>query len=110
MAHPIVRYWLVILGMGLVTYALRLSAIPLYRRGDVPPAVRRALRFVPPAVLTALAVPAMLRPAGGVDLSLTNLHLVAGSVAALVAWKTRSALLTIAVGMAMLWALAAAAR
>ena len=38
MAHPIVRYWLVILGMGLVTYALRLSAIPLYGRGDVPPA------------------------------------------------------------------------
>src|SRR5206468_1237065 len=87
-------------------FALPLTFVALL----VPPAVRRALRFVPPAVLTALAAPAMLRPAGGVDLSLTNLHLVAGSVAALVAWKTRSALLTIAAGMAMLWALAAAAR
>src|SRR2546426_787043 len=83
-------------------------ALPLTFVALVVPAVRRALRFVPPAVLTALAAPAMIRPAGGVDLSLTNLHLVAGSVAALVAWKTRSALLTIAVGMAMLWALAAA--
>src|SRR2546427_5550629 len=101
------RYWLIILGMGLVTYAVRLSVIPLYGRGDVPPAVRRALRFVPPAVLTALVTPALRRPEGTVNLSVTNLHLLAGSVAALVAWKTRSTLLTITVGMAMLWTLRA---
>ena len=101
------RYWLIILGMGLVTYAVRLSVIPLYGRGDVPPAVRRALRFVPPAVLTALVTPALIRPEGTVNLRVTNLHLLAGSVAALVAWKTRSTLLTITVGMAMLWVLRA---
>ena len=104
------RYWLIILGMGLVTYAVRLSVIPLYGRGDVPPAVRRALRFVPPAVLTALVTPALIRPEGTVNLSVTNLHLLAGSVAALVAWKTRSTLLTITVGMAMLWTLRAVLR
>ena len=41
------------------------------------------------------------------NLSVTNIQLIAGSVAALVAWKTRSALLTIAVGMTMLWTLRA---
>src|SRR3989475_7913819 len=101
------RYWLIILGMGLVTYAVRLSIIALSGRSDVPPAVRRALRFVPPAVLTALAAPAIIRPEGVVNLSVTNIQLIAGSVAALVAWKTRSALFTIAVGMAMLWTLRA---
>ena len=101
------RYWLIILGMGLVTYAVRLSIIALSGRGDVPPAMRRALRFVPPAVLTALAAPAIIRPEGVVNLSVTNIQLIAGSVAALVAWKTRSALFTIAVGMAMLWTLRA---
>jgi len=101
------RYWLIILGMGLVTYAVRLSIIAFSGRGDVPPAVRRALRFVPPAVLTALAAPAIIRPEGVVNLSVTNIQLIAGSVAALVAWKTRSALFTIAVGMAMLWTLRA---
>ena len=101
------RYWLIILGMGLVTYAVRLSIITFSERGDVPPAVRRALRFVPPAVLTALAAPAIIRPEGVVNLSVTNIQLIAGSVAALVAWKTRSALFTIAVGMAMLWTLRA---
>ena len=99
------RYWLIMLGMGLVTFAVRLSIIPLYGRGDVPPAVRRALRFVPPAVLTALAAPAIIRPEGAVNLSVTNIQLIAGSVATLVAWKTRSALPTIAVGMATLWVL-----
>jgi len=90
-----------------VTYAVRLSIIALSGRSDVPPAVRRALRFVPPAVLTALAAPAIIRPEGVVNLSVTNIQLIAGSVAALVAWKTRSALFTIAVGMAMLWTLRA---
>ena len=101
------RGWWIILGMGLVTYAVRLSIIPLYGRGDVPPTIRRALRFVAPAVLTALAAPAIIRPEGAVNLSVTNIQFIAGSVAALVAWKTRSALLTIAVGMAMLWTLRA---
>lgn len=101
------RYWLIILGMGLVTYALRLSVIPLYGRADITPGVRRALRFVPPAVLAALAAPAMIRPEGMVNLSISNIHLVAGGLATLVAWKTRSAVLTIAAGMAALWALSA---
>lgn len=101
------RYWLIILGMGLVTYALRLSLIPLYGRGDVPPGVRRALRFVPPAVLTALAAPAIIRPDGVVNISVTNIHLMAGAVATFVAWKSRSAVLTIVVGMTAFWVLSA---
>jgi len=39
--------WLIIIGMGLVTYAIRLSPIVLLERVDIPPVIRRALRFVP---------------------------------------------------------------
>ena len=97
--------WLIIFCMGLVTYAIRLSLIAAIGRIDVPPLVQRGLRFVPPAVLSAIIFPELLRPGGTLDLSLGNLRLLAGVLATLVAWRTRNVLLTIAVGMAALWAL-----
>jgi branched-subunit amino acid transport protein len=97
--------WLVVVGMGIVTYLIRLSLIALFGRVDVPPLIQRALRFVPPAVLSAIIFPEMLSPGGSFDLSLGNVRLLAGVAAALVAWRTRNVLLTIAVGMAALWIL-----
>ena len=97
--------WLTIIGMGIVTYAIRLSLILLLGRVEVPPVVRQALRLVPPAVLSAIIFPELLRPGGAFDLSLGNPRLLAGVLATLVAWRTKSVLLTIAVGMAALWIL-----
>ncbi len=99
--------WLIILGMGLITYALRLSLIALLGRITLPPLVQRGLRFVPPAVLSAIIVPELLLSDGALSLSLANTRLLAGIVAILVAWRTRNALLTIAAGMAAFWILGA---
>jgi branched-subunit amino acid transport protein len=99
--------WLSIAGMGLITFAIRVSLIVLVGRTDIPPAVRRSLRFVPPAVLMALAAPTLVRPEGTINLSFTNAYLVAGLLAALIAWKTRHTLLTIGTGLTILWALTA---
>lgn len=98
---------LIILGMGVVTYGIRLSLILLWGRVSVPPLVQQALRFVPPAVLSAIIVPELLQPGGTLQLSLGNPRLLAGVLAAAVAWRTRSVLLTIAVGMLALWILRA---
>ena len=98
-------YWLSIAGMGVITFAIRVSLIALVGRTDIPPAVRRSLRFVPPAVLMALAAPALVRPEGAIDLSFTNAYLVAGALAAIIAWRTQHTLLTIGAGMTILWAL-----
>jgi len=97
--------WLLLIGMGLVTYAIRLSLIVLIGRVDVPPIIQRALRFVPPAVLSAIIFPELLRPGGTLNLSFSNVRLLAGVLAALVAWRTKNVLLTIAVGMVALWVL-----
>jgi branched-subunit amino acid transport protein len=64
------------------------------------PAVRRVLRHVPPAVLAALVAPAFLRHSGSVDL--WDGRVLAGVVAGWVAWRFRSILGTIVVGMAVL--------
>jgi branched chain amino acid efflux pump len=100
-------FWLVMVIAGLTTYAIRLSFIVLIGRREVPPLARRALRFIPPAVLTAILVPEILMPTGALDLSFSNERLLAGLAAALVAWKTKNAVLTVVVGMGVLWGLRA---
>ncbi len=97
--------WLIILGMGLVTFGIRLVPIVLLGRIEIPLVVQQALRFVPPAVLTAIVVPELLYRNSQIDVSLTNLRLLAGLIAIGVAWRTKNALLTIGVGMIALWVL-----
>jgi branched-subunit amino acid transport protein len=89
--------------MGAITYALRLSMIALLGRTQVPPAVLRGLRYVPAAVFSALIAPAMARPEGPVWLSPANPYLLAGLLAAIVAWRSKNMVLTIVLGTAALW-------
>ncbi|NDJ74990.1 MAG: AzlD domain-containing protein [Chloroflexi bacterium] len=98
-------YWLIILGMVAVTYSVRLSVIVLLGDATLPPRLSQALRFVPPAALTAIIFPAVLLPEGSLDISPGNVRLLAALVAGVVAWRSKSALLAIGVGMAMLWLL-----
>jgi branched-subunit amino acid transport protein len=99
--------WLTILGAGAVTFALRLSFILLLGRVEIPSFLERALRYVPAAVLTAVVIPLLFYAEGSLDLSLGNGRLVAGVVAALICWRTRSVPLTLIGGMATLWTLQA---
>ncbi len=90
-------WWIMILG-GVLTYGIRLSFIFLLGQMELPDDVRRALRFVPPAVLSALVLPELLMPAGHLDLSMGNPRWLAGLVAGLVAWRTKSVALTFVAG------------
>ena len=100
--------WMPVLALaGLITFATRLSFIALLGRVESPPLLTRALRFVPPAVLSAIIFPELLVRDGALRLGLGNARLVAGVIAAAVAWRTRNVLLTIAVGMGALWILQA---
>jgi branched-subunit amino acid transport protein len=99
--------WLAIVAAGVGTFLLRASFLFLFERvGGVPPRLERALRYVPAAVLAALVVPAVVA-ADGSPTVLGNDRLIAGAVAALVAWRTESVLATIVVGMVALVALGA---
>ena len=101
---PSTYLWLTILSMGIVTFLTRLSFILAWGKFEMPPLVRRSLRYVPPAVLSAIILPELLRPnSAPIDLSLGNARWIAGLVAALIAWRTRNALLTILIGMIVFW-------
>jgi branched-subunit amino acid transport protein len=94
--------WLIFLAAGLLTYLTRLSFIALLGKWQPPGLLQRALRFVPPAVLTAILFPELLIRQGNLIVSPANPRLVAGLVAALVAWRTKNVILTICVGMVAL--------
>lgn len=94
--------WLVFLLGGLLTFGMRFTFIYLLGRFEVPETMRRALRFVPPAVLSAIVVPELLVRSGQIDLSWLNFRLLAGAAAVLVAWRTKNTLLTILAGMLVL--------
>lgn len=96
-------FWIVMFAAGLATYLTRLSSILVVGEKGMPPLITRALRFVPPAVLTAIIIPEIFIPGGSIDLGWTNARALAALLAALVAWKTRNTLLTILVGMFALW-------
>lgn len=92
--------WLILITAGLLTYLTRLSFIAFLDKFVPPEWASRALRFVPPAVLTAIFVPELLiRDNHFVP---ANPRLLAGALAAGVAWRTKNVILTITVGMAVL--------
>lgn len=95
--------WLIILLAGPLTYTIRLSFIALSGRWQPPRLFQRALRFVPPAVLSAIILPEMLIQDGSLISTPLNPRLLAGLLAILVAWKTRNTVLTILAGMAALY-------
>lgn len=91
--------WPVMLLGGLVTFGIRFSFIYLFGRFHIPGALRRALHYIPPAVLSALVFPELFLQDGVLRLSLENVQLLAGLVAVAVAWYSKNTLLTILVGM-----------
>ena len=95
--------WLVMILGGLVTFGMRFSLIYLFGRFQVPETMRRALHYVPPAVLSAIIFPELFLRDGSLDVSLGNTRLLAGLVAVLTAWFSRNTLLTIIAGMAALF-------
>ena len=97
--------WLMLLIIGAVTYAIRLSCIGLLGQKEMPALLLKALRFVPITVLPAIILPELFLRNNTLALSLQNPRWIAGILAAIVAWRTRNVLLTIAVGMVALWAL-----
>ena len=94
--------WLVMIFGGLITFGMRFSLIYLFGRFQVPGTMRRALHYVPPAVLSAIIFPELFLRNGVLDISLGNIRLLAGVVAMLVAWFSKNTLITILVGMTAL--------
>ena len=88
---------------GLLTFGMRFSLIYLFGRLQVPETMRKALHYVPPAVLSAIVFPELFLHDGQLNLAPDNYRLLAGLVAVLVAWFSKNTLITIITGMIALF-------
>lgn len=95
--------WVVVATAGAATFAIRFFFIGLFGRIAVPPTLERALRYIAPAVLAALTLPAVLSPDGSFDP--WNVFVPAAIIGALAAWKTQSIGAGILIGLPALWLL-----
>ncbi len=91
--------WLIMLLGGLITFGIRFSLIYLFGKLHIPTTMRKALHYVPPAVLSAIIFPELFLKDGNLNLALDNYRLFAGLFAVVVAWFSKNTLLTIIAGM-----------
>jgi branched-subunit amino acid transport protein len=89
----------VILGTALVTVLPRILPLALLSRMSIPDRVVRWLGHVPVAVLAALLAQSVLLSNGRIDLSISNLALLAIIPTLLVALRTRSLVGTVLTGV-----------
>jgi branched-subunit amino acid transport protein len=82
---------------------VRYLPLAIFSRIALPVGVIKNLRYVPTAVLAAIIFPALIYPNGHLDLSASNEYLVAGLLAALVAWYSHNLTVTVLTGIAVLW-------
>ena len=97
--------WITMAVAGLLTFLIRFSFIGVLARWEPPKWIARSLRFVPPAVLSAIVFPEVL--VQGSRLQPLSPRLAAAVVAAFVAWRLKSPVLAIVAGMAVLLGLQA---
>ena len=91
--------WLVLLLGGILTYLTRLSFIFLLGIWEMPSWMQRCLRYVPPAVMTALIFPELFIQSEKLFVSFGNVRLLAGIAAIVTALLTKSILFTILAGI-----------
>ncbi|MBK5267437.1 MAG: AzlD domain-containing protein [Acidimicrobiia bacterium] len=97
--------WLIISVIGIGTVLLRGSFLAILGPGSIPPALERALRFVPAAVFPAIALPAVLVVDGSYAIGFDNYRIYAAVVAGVVGYRTKNLSFTMVAGLATLWVL-----
>jgi branched-subunit amino acid transport protein len=95
--------WMVF-GMMAVTFGIRYFLFALADRIRMAAWIEASLTFIPPAVLTAITLPAVLLPRGDWQLSLSNPYLVSAGVALAAGILTRNLMATIAIGLSAFFA------
>lgn len=92
------EFWL-IFGMFVITFGIRFIMFAFAGKITFPIWMQQSLRFVPPAVLTAIIVPSVVMPTGTIDFSVDNVYLLAAVISVVISLVTKSLLKTIFFGM-----------
>ena len=93
--------WAAVIAAGVATFSMRFIFIALFGRIAIPQWLERALKYVAPAVLAAITLPAVVAPGG--NLALWSPFIPAAIVGGIAAWLTRNLGGAILAGLVALW-------
>jgi branched-subunit amino acid transport protein len=94
--------WYPIIVVGILTYFSRFSFIAFSENLHIHPQIYRTFKYIPIAVLAAIIVPEIIKSTN-IQNMFSEPRLVAGAIAIIVAWRTKNVILTITVGMVILY-------
>lgn len=98
-------YLFLIAGMAAVTYATRAGFFGIARAVELHPLLKRALSYVPVAILSALVFPPILAPSGHLQSPLSNPYLASAVLTGVILVLMRRGWLAIVLGVASMVAL-----
>ncbi|WMC11667.1 AzlD domain-containing protein [Oceanimonas pelagia] len=99
-----VELWLLFVGVGIGTFAIRLSFIQLHGSLSFNMAkCQKVFSLLAPAVLAALSVPAIIFQQGNTMATQSGAQLVAAAVTALWAWYSKGVFWPLMAGMGTFW-------
>jgi branched-subunit amino acid transport protein len=93
---------IVIVAMGVVTYATRVGFFGFAQRFRLNPLLRRLLEYVPLSILAALIFPAVLAPSGRLASPVTNMYVWAAVITSAVLLISRRPWAAIILGVAVM--------
>lgn len=96
-------YFMLVLGMGIVTYVPRLIPILFLSQRELPQWMLEWLDYIPAAILSALIFPAILTSGEPRIFDVTRPELLVAIPTFIVAAKTRSLAGTVIFGMFLYW-------
>ena len=91
---------IVIVAMGVVTYATRVGFFGFAQRFRMSTLLTRLLEYVPLSILAALIFPAVLAPSGRLESPITNIYVWAAVITSAVLMITRRPWAAIILGVA----------
>ncbi len=97
------QFWPVAICVGVGTYLVRASFLVFVAGKRLPEIYLAALRYIPPAVLSALIVPAVVLGNESTDFIAMVSKPISACMAGLVACKVKNSFVIIGSGMLMYW-------
>lgn len=92
-----------IVAMAVATFLTRFISPAILGNAGISPRIQRFLKHVPTAILTALIAPTLVAPHGYIEISAGNSYLIAGTIAALLAYFRQPPMVTMGGGMAAMF-------
>lgn len=99
------KIWILIIGMGIVTYLPRMMPLLIFSKKNIPPWLESWLKFIPVGIFSALVFPNIFIRNQMFSMTINNIELISSILVFAIAFRTRSLGLSVVVGIISYWIL-----